>query len=358
MTMLTTMTARLRTATSITRRRRGASRGVRYLVVVAFTMLACIAAGFAGLRVLAATDNLPPPPVNKWLCFDEKALFLKNRAEKDPTFITVGSSVTWRNLNLGVLKRQLGTNERMLNGAPCFLHVDQTFFLTRFYLERYPNVRTVMSVLSIRDFEQCRPSTTAFFDPDTLNAYLDGRLPPDLLYFKNFRAGSFLRDISHIQSMRRDAEHYNTLVMDRYGSGPIQVAPDRKRGVYYGEFGVDPECLNAYTDMATWLVQRGVRFITVLIPMMPAWSERYDPHGAEVARLAAEIRHRVDTAVPPGTAMVIDGTRRFAFKNEDYSDALHLQWSSVPKFMDYIARDIRSMQAKEAVPDKIDNAKL
>jgi hypothetical protein len=358
MTMLTTMTARLRTATSITRRRRGASRGVRYLVVVAFTMLACIAAGFTGLRVLAATDNLPPPPVNKWLCFDEKALFLKNRAEKDPTFITVGSSVTWRNLNLGVLKRQLGTNERMLNGAPCFLHVDQTFFLTRFYLERYPNVRTVMSVLSIRDFEQCRPSTTAFFDPDTLNAYLDGRLPPDLLYFKNFRAGSFLRDISHIQSMRRDAEHYNTLVMDRYGSGPIQVAPDRKRGVYYGEFGVDPECLNAYTEMATYLANRGIRFITVMLPMMPAWSQRYDPHGTEVARFAAEIRNRIATAVPPGAALVIDGTHRFAFKNEDYSDALHLQWSAVPKFMDYIARDIRSLQAKEGKPDKAANAKL
>jgi hypothetical protein len=215
-----------------------------------------------------------------------------------------------------------------------------------------------MSVLSIRDFEQCQPSTTAFFDPDTLDAYLDGRLPPDLLYFKNFRASSFLRDISHIQSMRRDAEDYDTLVMDRFGSGPIQIAPEHSRGIYYGKFGVDPECLNAYTEMATYLADRGVRFITVLIPMMPAWSERYDPQGTEVARFAAEIRNRIDTAAPPGAALVIDGTHRFAFENEDYSDALHLQWSAVPKFMEYIARDIRSIQAKEDAPDKPNKARL
>jgi hypothetical protein len=30
----------------------------------------------------------------------------------------------------------------------------------------------------------------------------------------------------------------------------------------------------------------------------------------------------------------------------------------VPKFMDYIARDIRSLQAKEGKPDKAANAKL
>src|SRR3954469_9958203 len=266
--MFITLTVRLRTAIA-SRRRQRASRGLRYLVVIAFTMLVCIAVGFAGLKALEATDHLPPPPVNKWLCFDEKALFLKDHGEKDPTFITVGSSVTWRNLNLDVLKRQLGTNERMLNGAPCLVYMDQIFFLTRFYLDHYPNIRTVMSVLSIRDFVQCRPSTTAFFDPDTLDAYLDGRLPPYLLYFKNFRAGSFLRDISHIQSMRRDAEQYDTMVMDRYGSGPNQVAPEHKRGVFYGNFNVDPNCLGAYTDMANYLTERGVRFITVLIPMMP-----------------------------------------------------------------------------------------
>jgi hypothetical protein len=345
--MFTALLTRLRTATS-TRRRRGASRGARYLVILALTMLACIGAGLTGLRMLAAADHLPPPPINKWLCFDEKALFLKDRGEKDPTFLTVGSSVTWRNVDLGALKRQLGTDERMLNGAPCFLNVDQTFFLTRFYLDHFPNLHTVMSVLSIRDFERCEKSSTAFFDPRTLEDYLDGRLPEDLLYFKNFRVGSFLRDVTHIQAMRADFYNYNTMVMDRYGSGPIQVAPDQKRGVFYGKFSVDPECVTAYTQMASFLADRGIRFITVLMPMMPAWSQRYDPQGTEVARFAEQIRNQVKTVDRPEMAGVVDLTQDVSLSDADFSDALHLQWSSVPKFMGLIIQEIRRLRAENA----------
>src|SRR3954447_23886286 len=87
------------------------------------------------------------------------------------TLIAVGSSATWRNLDMEAFERRLpGT--RAYNAAPCYLHADQTAFLAEFLLKGAPRVRTIVTVVAPRDFEACPPEETAFFKPDLAHAYL------------------------------------------------------------------------------------------------------------------------------------------------------------------------------------------
>lgn len=141
----------------------------------------------AGLHMaLAHQALLPPPPLAATDCIDGKLALLRDAPLEDRTLIAVGSSVTWRNLDMGLLERRL-PGVRAYNAAPCFLHVDQTAFLTGLLLERAPQLRTVLSVMAPRDFESCGPQDAAFVDEDLARAYLAGQVPGWLPYVTGFR---------------------------------------------------------------------------------------------------------------------------------------------------------------------------
>lgn len=325
----------------LVRARPGPNPASRYLLVFALTIMAALLGGVGGLQLLKAAEHLPPPPINDWVCFDEKALFLKERAERDPTVVAVGSSVTWRNLEMGALRAAFGPHDRLLNGAPCYLYMHQTFFLTRYYVERFPNLHTVISVLAPRDFESCITQPESFFQPEMLDRFISGTLPEEAFYFMNFRIKSFLRNVIHIRAMRDSHDRYtgyNTMIMDAYGSGPIQVRPEEHRGTFYEEIRPDPHCATALAEMSRYLAERGKTLIVVLMPVMPAWQAAYDPDGSRTRDFAEIVRNSL-----AGTpALLIDGSDRLRMRDEDFVDAIHLQWSSVPSLMNFIVAELRT----------------
>ncbi|MFC7610056.1 hypothetical protein [Teichococcus aestuarii] len=158
----------------------------RFLLTVLALILAGAGVLAGGHMALARIGRLPDPPLTATWCIDEKLAALRDVALEDRVLLALGSSATWRNLDMPLIAVQLG-DERVYNAAPCYLHIDQTAFLASFLLDRAPQVRTVMVVLAPRDFESCPAEATAFFDTALGDAYLSGLVPSWLPYVTGFR---------------------------------------------------------------------------------------------------------------------------------------------------------------------------
>lgn len=206
--------------------------------------------------------------------------------------------------------------------------MDETAFLTGFLLDNMPSVKTVLSVFSMRDFEACSAGENAFFRPGDAQGYVFGGNPGWHLYFKNFRPGAFLRDALTLADMRSGRNIDAPLVMDAYGSGPLMLPePDIRENV-----SVDPACLTQLRALSEGLARRGVEFVVVLLPPMPAWIAAYDPGGFRDRAFRAEVsRHLERTG-----ALLIDAAKGLSLTDKDFTDHAHLQWTSVPAFMDHL----------------------
>jgi hypothetical protein len=284
--------------------------------------------GGGGLTALSALGRLPAPPITATSCIDEKFKFLHETDIRDPSLLAVGSSVTWRNLDFSILEDHYGGNVKPLNAAPCYLYVNQTAYLTDFLLDNMPSVKTVMTVFSMRDFSSCSTSPTAFFKPEDARGYVFERDPAWHLYLKNLRPIPFVRDVIDLPAMRSGADIMGPLVMDEYGSGPVSIPePEIRQNVE-----LDPTCLDHLSAMSESLARRGVNFIVVLLPVMPAWRDAYDPGGVR----DAEYRSAVASRLASTQTVLIDAERGLHLRNENFTDPAHLQWRSVPQFMDYL----------------------
>jgi hypothetical protein len=287
---------------------------------------ALLYAGFGTLWLLDRAGHLPPPPLTATSCIDEKFKFLREASTPDRDLIAVGSSVTWRNLDFAAVQARV-PNLRPLNAAPCYIKVHETAFLTRFYLDHMPAVRTVLSVLSMQDFQRCY-GDGAFFDPQAARRYVFERRPGWYLYFLNLRPRSFLRDAMRIAGMRDGSREREALVMDRYGSGPLTFTPPEIRD----DRTVTADCYGRLAPLAGELAARGVTWVVVLFPAMPAWQEAYDPSGQRDRAWREETKARLS-----GTgAVVLDARHGPAFTDPAFTDPDHLHWSSVPAFTTWI----------------------
>jgi hypothetical protein len=290
------------------------------LGIVAFSAAICLA-GLGALALLERADRLPAPPLTATHCIDEKFKFLRETDIRNPDIIAVGSSVTWRNIDFSLFDRRLGDRADPLNAAPCFLKVNETAFLTDFYLRHMPRVRTVVTVFAMRDFDDCR-GDGAFFDADDARRYVFDRMPGWPLYFKNFRPWTFAKDVVRVPAMRSGADSLAPMVMDRYGSGPLRIEPPDVRG----DMAYTRACLDRLEKAARDLKARKVDWVVVLMPPMPAWIAAFDLGGRRDAAWRAAVAARLD-----GTgALLLDGARSPIDADRQFTDPTHLHWDSVP----------------------------
>jgi hypothetical protein len=190
----------------------------------------------------------------------------------------------------------------------------------------------VMSVFSMRDFSACAASPTEFFQREDAEGYVFGKEPGWHLYLKNFRPVSFMRDVVELPGMRSGKDISASLVMDPYGSGPFTLPKPEIRE----NFELDPTCLDHLSAMSEDLSRRGIDFIVVLLPQMPAWRDAYDPGGARDAAFRREVSQRLG-----GTdTVLIDAQQGLELTNDQFTDHAHLQWRSVPLLMRYLISQI------------------
>ncbi len=314
--------------------------GRRPARVFLLTFLLLLLGGLGGLAtghvVLGRLHLLPAPPLAATWCIDEKFAALRDAPLDDRTLLAVGSSATWRNLDMALLEQRLpGT--RAYNGAPCYLHVDQTAYLTEFLLQRMPDVKTVLTVLAPRDFEACPDEATAFFDERLGAAYVDGQVPRWLPYLTGFRPLYLAREVVDLRRGRPLGPE--DVASDGLGS-EILRAPQEWRPP--PEF--DEACYDGLARLEATAAARGARLVVATLPVMPEWGAAFDPGGAQVE---AWTRRMAATLQQPGT-LLIDG-RRLGWGDTAFADPVHLLYPHHRAFTDFVARAV-ARTAPRATP--------
>jgi hypothetical protein len=299
----------------------------RYLAAFVAGGILSIMLFYGALAALLALDRLPPPPVSGTWCIDSRFAWLRAAPPLDQAaLIAVGSSTTWRNIDFDVVSSEL-KDRGVVNASPCFLTINQTRFLTEYYLQRVTETKTVLTVLAPRDFEGCSRNPTAFFDPDIADPYIDGQTNPWWLYFRNFRFRDVLLHAIHADQRRPEMKY------DRYGSGPLtRAVPETGR-----PFKPELSCYSELTRLANVLESKGVRLIAVTFPVMPAWAERHDPSGVT----QANFKSAVQAALAPTKAVLVDGMTDWRVPNSAFTDPVHLQWSEAAAFTRFIWNEAR-----------------
>jgi hypothetical protein len=298
----------------------------RYVLGVLAVVAICIG-GFAMLlALLARLDMLPPPPLTGTTCMDEKFKFLAERDLRHVDLIAVGSSVTWRNLDVTAF-RQSGMARQPINAAPCYLHVSEVVAYTSFLLARMPYVDTVVSVVAPRDFERCTSPSDAFFSSTLAEAYVFDGLPPFPIYLANLAPYKFVRDIFRIRQMRGDPNSTMPLAMDDHGASPL-----RATGNWLPKPAFDDMCFAALSELERTVTAHGARLIVATLPLQPKWRAMYDPDSQLIAAFEQRVRA---TLVRPST--VVHAGSQMAPLSLSYADGVHFLWDSAVRYSEHIA---------------------
>lgn len=293
---------------------------VRYLLAVAATIV-IVAGGFVGvLWGLELAHRKPPPAFTNSYCFDAKLEFLRENPPVKPTHLIVGSSISWRNFDGDVVVEE-HPDARPLNASFCGLSVNQSAYAARFFLQRYPTITDVLLMLDPFDMSTCRSNKTAIFDAADVSAYLSGA--DDLnFYFKYF---DFFSLLVNAFSTRK--------VFNRHGDGPLYT--NESYGLVYGPApGVQAECEAALARLAQDVEKSGRRLVVMTMPLLGEWSDKYDANSQARVGLAKGIRR----ALEGRSAAFWDAWSEIVIPAADYTDAVHLRWSGVPRFTRRLVR--------------------
>lgn len=275
--------------------------------------------------MLDRLHRLPPLPLTATNCIDEKFKFLFEADLQDVGLIAVGSSATWRNLAFDEFARA-HPELRPINAAPCYLYMNQTAYLTRFLLENMPRVATVVSLVTPRDFEDCRSEDTMFFDASVARDYVFAKTVPWHLYVTNLRPTAFAQDVIRLRRMRLDSSHPASIKMDAFGSSPMQVQIG-----WMPEPRFDDRCFPALAELEATAARHGAQLVVATVPTMPRWRQRFDPDGA----IGAGFRQRLREALREPTSLLIDGDA-FAVTDDDFADPVHLLRHKVTEFTRFV----------------------
>jgi hypothetical protein len=281
-------------------------------------------AGFgAGLLALRGKGLLSAPPLAATYCIDSKFRDMRGAPLGDRTLVAVGSSATWRNLDMPAFERRF-PDTRAYNAAPCFLHADQTAYLAEFLLERMPRVRTVVTVVAPRDFESCPPQDTAFFDPDLARGYLSGGLPGWVLRIAGFRPLHLVRDALRLR--RESEEGPGRTHDDGHGSSILQY-----RQEWRPPLRIDDRCYAGLARLEAAAAKAGARLAVVAFPVMPEWAAVFDPDGTGVEEWVRDTA----ASLRLDTSLLIDG-RALAWDDSRFADPVHLLYPHHRPFTRFI----------------------
>ena len=284
-------------------------------------MAVLAAVGFTGVvQALSFSGRMPPPAFSNSYCFDAKLAAFRQKPPVQPTHLIIGSSIPWRNIATETIIEQY-PQARPLNAGFCGLQVNQSAFVGRFFLQRYPTVTDVLLLVDPFDMGACRSQKTEVFDSADVSDYLSGA--SDLqFYFKYF-------DLVSLTSNAFNTANASSIPfpMTRLGDGPL-IRGDSDELVYGPPPIIQPACVAALAALAHDVEKSGRRLVVVTMPLLDAWSVKYDSDSQSRKEFAKSI----EAALAGTSATFWDGWSEVALPRSDYFDAVHLHWRAVPSF--------------------------
>jgi hypothetical protein len=147
-----------------------------------------------------------------------------------------------------------------------------------------------------------------------------------------FEKRPFVRNASAVKAMRSGTNDLNRLMFNRYGDGPIDSA--QSRDLTYGPItNLKQECFVALRDLTRHLSDHEIQTTLVLTPINPQWLSMFDPDR----RVLNEVRSRLSEALQKSDVRVWDASENKLFSELDFTDAVHMRWSAVRRFMTAMA---------------------
>jgi hypothetical protein len=294
--------------------------------VTTFAALSAAAVGLlaAAHLYLGQRGILPPPPLVATSCIDSKIDFLANAPLGDTQLLAVGSSATWRNLDLRIIERRFGW--QALNGAPCYLFADQTARWASFLTQYTPNLKRLLVVFHPRDFAQCRPQDQEFLPQRMAHAVFSHLLPIQVAYLTGFKPAYLVREAAGMAQRPRPA---GQAYIDGRGSEPLNEPED-----WSPELVIDERCFDGVRQLGKLARSNPFDLSIVLMPIESRWKADADPSGEILATWASRV---VSEAGPQ--VSVID-LRELDWSSDRFADPVHLLAPFVAPFTERIADEM------------------
>jgi hypothetical protein len=295
-----------------------------YPAAILGSALAAFFMFWVGIAGLGAFGLQPPPQFSNNLCLDDKLSWLREHLPESPTMLAVGSSVTWRNFDAGLVQERAGERAVPLNAAFCGLRMNQTAFTARYFLSRMPRVHDVLTIVAPYDLAECSTNSASVFDTDDVDDFIYRHSGIYRFYLRYFDPFTLLKNVWIIRTMQLRKLPLDTLTMDRYGDAPLDTDASRPDLAYGALPAIDPQCLAALHELAMRLTEARKRLIVALEPMSPVWTQQFDHDGAGIRRLTDEVRGALNGSSAilwlPGPDLPLEAAA--------YTDAIHLRWSA------------------------------
>lgn len=283
-----------------------------------------------------APDRMPAPALSSLVHLDEKLRFIREHRDYKPTILAVGSSVTWRQLAGKPFDALPGRSARFLNAGTAHLRVHQTRAMAGFLLDHYPGVETLIVMVSMPDFENCRSEPETLFDPRDAARYAFDDWPAFYFYFHYVSPMRYVRTAMSLVERRTPLT--GDLYLDEYGSGPVQVPKSKDLGLRYGEIEADPACVDALDGLIADLEARNVQLLLVFTPIHPDYRARYPETTARLSKIAEYIETKAGARAR--SAIVLNLIRDDSFAADNFYDAFHLQWNAAQVLSGHIAESL------------------
>jgi hypothetical protein len=302
-------------------------QALRYFAAMLAGALLFVGGYFSALLAFAAMGRLPPPPIANNVCIDEKLSFLRDHPPASPNLLVIGSSVAWRQFDSATIAAEVPAL-LPLNGAFCGLRVNQAVFAADWLLDRLDSVRSVVLVASPYDFHNCRLSPAAVFDRKAADSFVFGGAWRWGFYLRFFDPVSLVRNVRRIAEMRISANPFESLLLTKFGDGPLDTDASQDNPEYGAISNLDPQCFAALHSFGQRMKAQGRSFSVVTIPLHPEWKQRFDRDGLVRASLARAIRANLAET----SATYWDADAAAAMEGTAFTDAIHLRWSAASTF--------------------------
>ena len=310
-----------------------------------------VAAVIGGLGIfyggLAAffPEPFPAPPISRFAALDEKLRFHREHPDFQPTLISVGSSVAWRQIAGDIYAEYAGGKTRFLDASIVHLKIHQTRAMLDFYLDHFQQVDHIVMITSLPDYENCTTEPRELFNASEAAAYAFGQWPAAYFYLRYFAPRRFVQT-----ALSREAKtqpFLGDMYIDDWGSGPLQVPDSMKRGLRYGTIEVDKACVQELGRLIGDVAERGKHLTIVFPPIHPEYRKQYPQ---SIKTLSQIIQHAREVGARHG-ARIIDLHADDAYGDKDYFDALHLQYPAVRRLSAQVVERLgqRSVAGKFAV---------